>query len=366
MPRRKSMPTQSITAAVLRAPGREPVLEPLTLEGPRPGEVLVRIAASGVCHTDIGFLDSGASGPVILGHEGAGVVEEVGADVSGLAPGDHVVLSFASCGACAECLAERPAHCENFWELNFGFSRLDGTNAYGPDVRGHFFGQSSFASHSLTTPRNLVKVDPILPLELLAPLGCGLQTGAGTVVNSLAVKAGQSVLVLGTGTVGLAAVMAASYLGAEPIIAVDLHPRRLDLALELGATHAVGNRGEGLGRRIRDIAGKGVDHVLEITGDPELNRLGRELLAPGGGMALLTGDSGPGELPGGRRIFGVIQGDAVPQRFIPWLIELNLTGNFPYHRLLRHYPFKDINRAVADSKRGAAVKPVLRMDMDEG
>lgn len=361
MPARTHAATSTITAAVLRGPGRLS-LERVELEAPRPGEVLVTIAASGVCHTDIGFLD-GSSGPVILGHEGAGVVAAVGSEVSDFTPGDHVVMSYASCGLCPPCLAGRPAHCENFWDLNFGFARLDGSNAYGGGVRGHFFGQSSFASHCLTTPRNLVKVDPELSLALLAPLGCGLQTGAGTVVNSLGVAAGQSVLVLGAGTVGLAAVMAARVVGAAPIIAVDLHPKRLELARELGASHVLTNRGADLERRIRAIAPKGINHVLEITGNPDIERLGRALLASGGGMALLTGGDGPGQLPDGRRIFGVIQGDAVPQTFIPWLIALHREGRFPFQRLLREYPFEDIDQAIADSQSGETVKPVLRMDV---
>jgi aryl-alcohol dehydrogenase len=307
----------------------------------------------------------------VLGHEGAGVVEEMGRAVKGVRPGQHVVLSYQSCGQCPECKEGRPAHCRRFWELNFGFARGDGSNALAASgvpsgqkpegVRGHFFGQSSLATHALATERNLVKVDGALPLDLLAPLGCGLQTGAGTVLNSLAVKPGASLAVFGTGSVGLAAVMAARIAGARPIIAVDRIPKRLALARALGATHCVDNRKADVARRVRAITGGGVDHVLDNTGDAGLYEVGIDLLKPGGSMALLAGGGGRGELPDGRRVFGVIQGDAVPQRFIPYLIELYREGRFPFDRLIKHFNFGDINRAIAEAKAGRVIKPVLRM-----
>ncbi len=186
-----------------------------------------------------------------------------------------------------------PADCEHFYEANFGFQRLDGSNALASSgVSGHFFGQSSFATHALATERNLVKVPKDLPLEILAPLGCGMQTGAGTVMNSLKVPAGASIAVFGTGAVGLAAVMAARIVGADPIIGVDIIPQRLKLALELGATHAIDNRQDELASRITDITGSGVDYVLEITGDPEMHQLAIDVLNPHGTVALLTGASG--------------------------------------------------------------------------
>ncbi|WP_051203112.1 NAD(P)-dependent alcohol dehydrogenase [Desulfovibrio aminophilus] len=348
-----------ILAAVVRGAGRPFSFERLTLEAPRPDEVLVRLAACGVCHTDIGFWEAGGDGPVVLGHEGAGVVEAVGAEVRGLTPGDHVVLTIMSCGRCPACLDERPTACENFWEANFGFSRLDGSNALSGGVRGHFFGQSSFATHALASVRNAVVVPRDLPLELLAPLGCGFQTGAGTVLNSLAVRPGQSLLVLGTGSVGLAAVMAGRLAGADPILAVDRVPSRLALALELGATHAL-ESGPGLGKRIRAIAGK-LDHAVDSTGVAAFMRLAGDLLRPGGSAALLSGAEGPGELPDGRRVFGVIQGDAVPWRFIPQLVDHFRAGRFPLDRLVTTLPFRDLDRAVAESLNGTIIKPVLEI-----
>jgi aryl-alcohol dehydrogenase len=199
-----------------------------------------------------------------------------------------------------------------------------------------------------------------LPLDLLAPLGCGLQTGAATVINSLAVQKGASILVLGTGSVGLAAVMAARIVGAGTIIAVDRNQRRLVLGRKLGATHTIDNSKTELTVGLRSLAVDGVDHVVENTGDPALYRAGLDLLKPGGSMALLTGEGRAGHV-NGRKLLDVIQGDAVPQEFIPRLIRYYRQGRFPYDRLLTFYDFADINRAIADEKRGTTIKAVLRM-----
>ena len=353
-----------IQAAVLRKKGGPLRIEALELEGPRDDEVLVRIVASGICHTDIDLCNDWdeTDEPVVLGHEGAGVVQQVGKRVKSVKRGDAVVLSYQSCGRCRPCRSGHPADCRNFYEANFGFKRLDGSNALARSgVRGHFFGQSSFATHALATERNLVKVPKDLPLEILAPLGCGLQTGAGAVMNSLKVAAGASIAIFGTGAVGLAAVMAAHLLGAKPIIGVDRIAGRLKLALELGATHAIDNRREEVGSRIPEITGKGVDYILEITGDSEMYQLALDLLNPRGKVALFTGTSGTDSLPGGRKAVPIIQGDAVPQSFIPRLIALYRAGKFPYNRLVRFYRFRDINQAMADSSRGKSIKPVLRI-----
>ena len=354
----------TIQAAVLRKKGGPLKIETIEIEGPQDDEVLVRLVASGICHTDIDFCDNWdeADGAVVLGHEGAGVAEQIGKRVKGIKPGDHVVLSYQSCGRCRKCRDGRPAHCTRFYELNFGFQRPDGSNGLQRSgVRGHFFGQSSFATHSLATERNLVKVSKDLTLELLAPLGCGLQTGAGTVMNSLKVSRKGSVAVFGTGAVGLAAVMASRLAGADPIIGVDVKPKRLKLALELGATHIIDNRHQDVSARILDITGRGLDYVVETTGNPIMQRLAIEALKPHGVVALLTGKTGTASLPGGRRTLGIIQGDAVPQHFIPKLIKLFRAGQFGFDRLVKLYEFKEINRAIADARRGDTIKPVLRM-----
>lgn len=359
------MSLQKIEAAVLRRKGGPLKIESLEMEGPRDDEVLVRIVASGICHTDIRYIDDwyeASEGPVVLGHEGAGIVECAGAQVKGLRRGDHVVLSYQSCGRCRACRSGHPTDCRYFYELNFGFKRLDGSNALDRSgVRGHFFGQSSFATHTLATERNLVKVPKNLPLDVLAPLGCGLQTGAGTVMNSLVVPAGKSIAIFGTGSVGLAAVMAARIVGAQPIIGVDVVPGRLKLAGELGATHVISSHGEEAASRIREITGSGVDYVVESSGDDSMYRLSMEVLNPKGTVAFLTGATGPARLPGGRKTLSIIQGDAVPQMFIPKLIALYRKGLFPFDLLVEFYDFGKINRAITDARRGRTIKPVLRI-----
>jgi aryl-alcohol dehydrogenase len=353
-----------IQAAVLRKKGGPLKIESLELEGPRDDEVLVRLVASGICHTDIDLCDNWEStdAPVVLGHEGAGVVEQVGKRVKGVLCDDHVVLSYQSCGRCRQCRSGHPTDCERFWEANFGFGRLDGSNALQRSgVRGHFFGQSSFATHTLATERNLVTVPKDLPLEILAPLGCGMQTGAGTVMNSLKVSKGSSIAIFGTGGVGLAAVMAAHIVGAYPIIGIDVKPMRLEIALEFGATHVIDNRHDELAARITDITGTGVDYVVETTGNWRMHQLAINVLNPHGTVALLTGESGSDSLPEGRRTLGIIQGDAVPQRFIPKLIGLYQARRFPLDRLVKFYDFIEINRAMTDAKCGDTIKPVLRI-----
>jgi aryl-alcohol dehydrogenase len=356
------MRVHKIEAAVLRKRRWQLTIETLEMEGPRDDEVLVRLVASGICHTDIDFLDGSSDPPSVLGHEGAGIVEEVGKSVTGIKSGDYVVLSYQSCGHCPECLGGHPNRCESFWEANFGFARLDGSNALEMSgVRGHFFGQSSFATHTLATIRNLVQVPQHLPLELLAPLGCGLQTGAGTVLNSLQVKPGKSLAVFGTGAVGLAAVMAARQVGADPIIGVDIIPARLELALELGATQVIDSHQEDVSSRIAAITGSGVDYILEITGAPSMYQTAMKVLNPQGTVALIATPNGGASWSRGRKSVGIIQGDSVPQTFIPKMIALYEAGQFPFDRLIRFYDFREINRAIADAKRGDTIKPVLRI-----
>lgn len=352
---------QTIRAAVLRRSGGPLTIESLAMEGPRDDEVLVRLVASGICHTDIDLIDGWdeATGPVVLGHEGAGVVEKVGRAVREFKRGDPVVLSYAFCGRCRPCREGKPFACDHFWELNFDFRRLDGSNALEESgVRGHFFGQSSFASHALAAPRNLVPAPGDLPLALLAPLGCGLQTGAGTVLHSLAVEDGEAVAVFGTGSVGLAAVMAARLAGAAPIIAVDRHPARLSLALELGASHAFGTLQEDIAARIASVGS--LDCLVDTTGDMQLCRIAVAALKPQGRAAFLAGGV-PVPAVGGQRLLSVIQGDSVPRRFIPELIRFYRERRFPFDRLVRFYDFAEINRAIADVRRGETIKAVLRI-----
>src|SRR4029079_11087129 len=219
-------------------------LESLELAEPRDDEIVVRLVATGICHTDIAMRDQTfpVPQPIVLGHEGAGVVERVGHAVTKVVAGDHVVMTYNSCGKCASCEHHAPTYCHEFFGYNFGGSRPDGSSPLsqsGMTIHGNFFGQSSFASHAICHERNIVKVPREAPLDLIGPLACGIQTGAGSVINGLKVGVGDSIAIFGAGSVGLSAVMGARLVGAGTIISVDLLNSRLEMARELGATHVV-------------------------------------------------------------------------------------------------------------------------------
>ena len=367
-----------VLAAVVREKKAPFLFEELDMEvQPRANEVLVRIIATGICQTDVHIRNQEYQVPlpVVLGHEGAGIVEQVGDGVVTVQPGDHVTLSYQACGSCPSCRTGHYPYCYYGYEANFGGARLDGTNALSREnssgkevVHGHFFGQSSFATYALATEQNVVKVPKDVPLELLGPLGCGLQTGAGAVLNSLKVQAGSSIVILGTGTVGMAAIMAARIAGAGSIIAVDVSPQRLQLASELGATHTVNGKEGDTAQRIKEITITGADYVLEITGLPQMLKMGVNVLAPLGTAALIGGAPAGTEAPidmasllGGRTLRGIAQGDSIPQIFIPKLIDYYKSGQFPFDRLVRYYDFKDINLAIEDMVSTKVIKPILRI-----
>ena len=362
------------TAAVLRARGTPYALEAVTLAAPGPGQVLVEIRACGICHTDVGVqnYEQGLPLPQVLGHEGAGVVLAVGEGVTTVERGDHVVLSYASCGDCSNCADDHPQYCSQFMALNYGGVLSDGrVPMQGSDgaVYGGFFGQSSFATHAIAYASNTVKIPPDLDFALAAPFGCGMQTGAGTVYNSLAPRAGQSLAVFGTGSVGLAALMAAVDSGCSPVIAVDINQDRIDLAMQLGAGHGILSDPAHLAADLRAILPNGVDFIIDTTGIAAVIRAGTEALATRGQLAVLAVappgtevSINPNLLLGGKSIRGAVEGDADPQTFIPALIERHRAGRFPHDRLVTTYPFSAINEAVADMRAGRVVKPVLVMD----
>jgi aryl-alcohol dehydrogenase len=329
------MATQA-TAAVSRVSGQAPRLETVTIDDPRPGEVLVKLVATGVCHTDMVMRDGHLPVPlpVVLGHEGAGHVVAVGEGVTHVAAGDAVVLSFASCGTCPSCHEHSPAYCHAFFPSNFLAKRADGSTAiHGEDgaVHSHIFGQSSFATYAIALGRNTVKVDDDLPLEMMGPLGCGLLTGAGAVFNALNVKAGQSLAVLGAGAVGMAAIMD--------------------------------------GRSLAEHGLAGLDHVLDTTGHVPLIEEAILTLGPQGQAGLLAAFM-PGAnialnaafvMSGGRVLRGIVEGSADPQKLIPQLIAHWRDGAFPFDRLIRFYPFAEIAEAIAASESGTVIKPIVRM-----
>jgi aryl-alcohol dehydrogenase len=366
---------REITAAVVREKGSFE-LGPVLMEMPRPDEVLVRIVAAGLCHTDLVVRDQvyPVPLPIVLGHEGAGVVEAVGSAVTKVAAGDHVAVSFLPCRRCRPCLDGSPASCANFNDNNFAGHRSDGSHALslpegGATLGDRFFAQSSFATYAIANENNTVKVREDAPLELLGPLGCGIQTGAGTVLRALRVGAGASFAVTGTGAVGLSAVMAAHVAGATTIIAVDVVPERLDLARELGATHTVNGREADAVEEIRRITGGGADYALDTTGLPALIQQCVEGVRQRGTAAIL-GASSPDaviKLPANafmqscKTLMGVVEGDSVPDVVIPQLIDLHMQGRFPFDRLVRFYDFDQINQAAADAASGTAIKPILRI-----
>lgn len=369
------MPT-SILAAVQRDVGAPPSLEHLILEEPRADELVVRLKGVGVCHTDMVMRDGllPVPMPVVLGHEGAGVIEQVGAGITDLAVGDAVVLSFSSCGTCGACHDHAPAYCRDWAMLNFGGMRADGStglrDASDEPVHSHVFGQSSFASHALVQRRNVVKVDRDLPIELLGPLGCGIQTGAGTVLNALRVRAGSTVAVIGAGAVGLSAVMAAGIAGASVIVALDIRQERLDLALSLGATHAFsGDSAPMEDQAVAAGCSDGFDYIIDTTGLSDVCNAAIGALAPRGELALV-GAYAPGSriaveaihlMSAGRVVRGVVEGSAEPGRFIPELIGHFRAGRFPFDRLIKFFDFADIAAAIEAGERGQVVKPILRL-----
>lgn len=364
-----------ILAAVIRQNGGEFVLERATLDEPRPDEVLVRLVGTGVCHTDMFFNQYGRV-PQVLGHEGAGIVERVGDRVEDFAQGDRVLMSYSSCGVCEPCVDGRPWHCEKFGLLNAAGIRADGSTSIhdenGEAVSGNFFGQSSFATYALATERNLVKVPDYVSDELFAimgPLGCGIQTGAGAVMNTISPRNGTSIVIAGGGSVGLAAVLGAAAIGLSPIIVVDINESRLEFARQLGATHTIVGSDADVGGQITAITGGFADNGIDTTANTHVIRTLVESVVVGGTIALI-GVGRPGaeltldyaSLQAGRILRGVVEGDAVPQDFIPRLIELNRDGRFPFEKLVSTYAFADIQKAVNDSEEGVTLKPVLLFD----
>lgn len=362
-----------ITAAVMREKGGKFTLEDIELEPPRDDEVLIRMKSCGVCHTDTLPRDQvvPAPFPAVYGHEGAGIVEQVGCRVSKLQPGDHVVMSCNSCGHCDTCQTGKPMYCRHFFKANFGFARMDGTPTMhkGSDVvHGAFFNQSSFATYALGTERSVVKIPSDVPLEIMGPLGCGVQTGAGAVINSLRPQAGDSIAIYGAGSVGLSALLAANVTGCAIRICVDLNEARLQFALELGATHVINPRTTDPVRRIQEITGGGgTQFSLETSGNLTALRQAVDSIQIMGECGMIGAPAFGSEigldtwgLLLGRKIRGICEGDSVPDLFIPKLVELYRQGRFPFDRLIRFYAFDQINEAVEDGEQGRTIKAVLR------
>ena len=363
-----------ISAAFVPKPGAAFTIQSAELDAPRPDEILVRVVAVGICHTDLVTAQGATSAPfpIVLGHEGAGEVVAVGSAVSKVRPGDRVVMTLRSCGDCPSCQCDQPSYCHEKAGLNFSGARRDGSHTVrqdGKPVSASYFGQSSFATYALAYERNVVHLPDDLPLWVAAPLGCGVQTGAGAVFRSLDCRSGASLVVAGGGAVGLSAVLAARIRGCAPIIVVEPDPRRRRLALEFGAAHTIDPAQEpDLAAALRAILPAGADYAIDTSGRPPVIEALVATLAPLGKLGVLGLPPDLGDtirvgvttiLGGGLTIRGIVEGDSDPDVFIPELIALYQGGRFPFDAMIKTYPFARINEAISDQLAGLCVKPVL-------
>ena len=363
------MAATSLRAAVLHEFGRPLAVEELELDPPKAGEVGVRMVASGVCHSDLHVAQGihPTSLPVVLGHEGAGVVEEVGSGVAGLRPGDHVLLTWLPyCGHCRQCIRGRPNICENTaW---YDATMEDGTCRFHRDGQPvHHYNTSSFAERSVVPARTAVKVDPSLPLSELALMGCAVMTGVGAVLNTARVRPGDSVAVVGCGGVGLNVVQGARIAGATTIVAVDVVSAKLELARELGATAVVDASGADPLGAVRELVPGGVDHAFEALGRPETIATTLELTCRGG-QALLIGMAPPDARVGldaltmtleERCVRGSWYGSCVPLRDLPLLVELYRDGRLVLEPLITTCRLDDVNDAFQRMQAGETARSVI-------
>lgn len=363
-------------AAVARDRAAQFVIEEVELDALRPDEVRVRMVAVGICHTDI----SASSGvipfplPAVLGHEGAGIVVEVGAEVKRAGVGDRVLMSYTSCGRCAACRGGRPSYCRSHLTMNLlGGRRADGTATIrcgGEELNAHFFGQSSFAHEAVVDERSIVVLPEDVDEEdmaVLAPLGCGFQTGSGAVLNTLRPRPGTTIAITGAGAVGMAALLAAGLTAVSDVIVIDVVASRLALARELGATNVIDTSKTDLRTAVREATGgAGLDYAIDSTGNVGVIEALADSLAVEGQLALIgappVGSRASFDvnafLPG-RVIHGTTMGSADPESYLPFLIRAWRAGRFPIERLERRYAFEEINAAIADAKSGATIKPIL-------
>jgi aryl-alcohol dehydrogenase len=348
----------------------------------RPGECLVRIKATGVCHTDLNFSREESMPemfPGVFGHEGAGIVERVGSNVTAVEKGDHVIVCFTSCGECKYCESKQTPYCDLWFKYNFGIGRLDGSKTFsdvasGKKITSHFFGQSSFAKHVVVSQMALVKIDKSVPFDKAAPLGCGVMTGAGAMLNVIQPTSDMSVCVVGVGAVGMSAIMALKTLDRPPkrIIAVDIVAARLELARKYGATHGVNSklRPELMKILLEITQGQGIDGAVDTTGKPEVveeiihsaARKGKVVAVGVGGLGMKVPIGTFEAVQAGLQYFGCNQGDAYPQEFLPKLLKANEEGRFAYDEMIKKYPAKEINKAGSDMMEGITIKPVLLWD----
>lgn len=362
-------------AAVVAEANASFSIETITVAPPQAGEVLVDVRAVGICHTDL-FQATGAFGtrfPAVFGHEGAGIVEAIGEGVTKVKPGDKVLLTFNSCGECASCHADEPSYCDHFVALNLGCMRPDGSTRLhldGTEVSDNFFGQSSFASKAVANQRNVVKLADDADLAALAPLGCGIQTGAGGVMRSLEAQPGQSLVVIGGGAVGLSALLGGKICGCAPIIVVEPQESRRALARELGADHVIDPAIGDFVAAIGELVPAGVDLVVDSSGHVPTMTQALGIIGKRGKMGMIGVPTAPdATLPLpifqwmalGGTVRGIVEGDSDPDVFLPELVAHHAAGRLPIDKFVTTYPFEEINQAIADIHHGNSVKAVLTM-----
>lgn len=356
----------------MHARGQDLVVEDLELDAPHAGEVAVRILATGVCHSDLNGMRGSRElkVPMVLGHEGAGVVDAVGPGVTGIGVGDHVVLSaIGRCGRCAACVDGRPWLCATWGATLFSGTLPDGTTRL--RLRGapvyHWFAQSSFAERVVVPEGSVVRIRSDVALEKVALLACGVSTGLGAVFNAAHVEVGESVVVIGCGGVGVSAIVGADLAHAYPIVAVDIADDKLEYARSLGATHTVNAAREEAIVRVREITGGGPDHAFECVGNPKTLEQLIEIV-PAGGNGYVVGAAAPGtRFPfstdgfiRNKHLHGVMQGNVRASVDIPRYVDLYARGRLPLDRLVtRTYRLDEINEAFAGLERGVGRGVVL-------
>ena len=368
------MSGREVLAAVVADAGADFELDHVHLGEPREDELLVRIEAAGICHTDLAVAAGhfGTPFPIVLGHESAGTVETVGSGVRSIAPGDRVVMSACCCGRCRNCLRGRPAYCYEMWERNFAGARLDGSTSLArgnEPIHSHFLGQSAFATYAVCAERSVTKIETEIPAPLLAPFGCAIQTGAGSVLNVLEPEPEDGLAIFGVGAVGMAAVMAANLIGCSPLVVVDPNADRRALAHDLGATHSIDPGSSDVLAEIRSIAAHGLEFTLEMSGVQTALEQAILALAPGGVCGLVGAPPMGTHFPldvhevidPGRTIQGIVLGGGVPQVFLPELVDLWAQGRLPVERLVETFPFEEVDAAIESARTGSVIKPVLEM-----
>jgi len=358
-----------VRAAVLYEFDTPLVVEDVELDPPKDGEVAIRMAASGVCHSDLHVVQNihPTLLPAVLGHEGAGVVEEVGPGVTNVKAGDHVMLTWLPyCGHCRWCATGRPNLCENVsW---YDATLEDGTTRFHiGDTRIHHYNTSSFAERSVVPARTAIPVDPSLPLTELALMGCAVMTGVGAAINTARVRPGDTVAVVGCGGVGLNVIQGAAIAGAQTIVAVDVVPSKLETARALGATHAVDAGDQGTVEAVHDLTGGGADHAFEAIGRPDTIELAIQLTGRGG-QAILVGMAPPdARIPFDaltatleeRSIRGCWYGSCRPLRDFPLLVDLYSSGRLKLDAMISTCDLDGVNDAFEAMKRGETARSVI-------